>query len=172
MKIILPIILQNLGSKLERTLPYLKVAERPIRSSLLLCEGEDLKVYLPDKNCILGDKLTAFAPHTTGIPFGVDKELEIIKQLFDCWTLLQEMDDYKTVASVYDKVSHIELGYRGLNSFPSDCLKDTIDSCICILGRGSVRREEYVKFSLGIGAIQGHIFSGRINGENAGVYAS
>lgn len=25
---------------------------------------------------ILGDKLTAFAPHTTGIPLGVDKELD------------------------------------------------------------------------------------------------
>jgi len=76
--------------------PYLKVTEHPIRSRLLLSEGEDLTVSLPDKNCILGDKLTAFAPHTTGIPFGVDKEHEIIKQLFDCWTLLQEMDDYKT----------------------------------------------------------------------------
>lgn len=86
-----------------------------------MSEGEDLTVCLPDKNCILGDKLTAFAPHTTGIPFGVDKELEIIKQLFDCWTLLQEMDDYKTVAEVYNKVSHIELGYRGLEKHPSDC---------------------------------------------------
>ena len=95
--------------------PYLKVTERPIRSLLLLSEGEDLTVNLPDKNCILGDKLTAFAPHTTGIPFGADKELEIIKQLFDCWTLLQEMDDYNTVAEVYDKVSHIELGYRRLD---------------------------------------------------------
>lgn len=51
-------------------------------------------------------------------------------------------------------------------------MKDTIDSCICIMGRGSVRPEEYVNFSSGIGAIQGHIFVGRINGENAGVYAS
>lgn len=152
--------------------PYLKVTERPIRSRLLLSKGEDLTVSLPDKNGILGDKLTAFAPHTTGIPFGVDKELEIIKQLFDCWTLLQEMDDYKTVAEVYDKVSHIELGYRGLEKLPSDCLKDTIDSCICIMGRGSVCPEEYMNFSSGIGAIQGHIFVGRINGENAGVYAS
>ena len=129
-------------------------------------------VNLPDKNCILGDKLTAFAPHTTGIPFGIDKELEIIKQLFDCWTLLQEMDDYKTVMSVYDKVSRIELGYRGLESTPADCLKDTIDSCICIMGRGSIRSEEYTYFSSGINAIQGHIFVGRINGENACVYAS
>lgn len=82
------------------------------------------------------------------------------------------MEDYKTVAEVYDKVSHIELGYRGLKKLPSDCLKDTIDSCICIMGRGSVRSEEYMKFSSGIGAIQGHIFVGRINGENAGGYAS
>ena len=152
--------------------PYLKVTERPIMSRLLLSEGENLMVKLPDKNCILGDKLTAFAPHTTGIPFGADKELEIIKQLFDCWTLLQEMDDYKTVSAVYDQVSHIELGYRGLDSSPSDCLKDTISSCICIMGRGSIRPEEYKNYSSGIAAIQGHIFAGRVNGENAGVYAS
>ncbi len=80
--------------------PYLKVTERPIRSSLLLHAGDDLLVRLPDKNCILGDKLTAFAPHTTGIPFGKDKELEIIKQMFDCWTLIQEMDDYQMFSSV------------------------------------------------------------------------
>ncbi len=152
--------------------PYLKVNEHPIRSRLLLREGEDLMVNLPDKNNILGDKLTAFAPHTTGIPFGVDKELEIIKQLFDCWTLLQEMDDYKTVVEVYDKVSRIEIGYRGIERNPSDCLIDTINSCICIMGRGSVRPEEYTFFSSGISAIQGHIFVGRVNGENAGVYAS
>lgn len=152
--------------------PYLKVTECPIRSRLLLSSGEDLKVNLPDKNCILGDKLTAFAPHTTGIPFGEDKELEIIKQLFDCWMLLQEMDNYKTVAEAYDKVSRIELGHRGIEVEPSDCLKDTINSCICIMGRGSIRPEEYTNFASGIGAIQGHIFVGRINGENAGVYAS
>jgi hypothetical protein len=32
---------------------------------------------------IAGDKLTAFAPTTTGIHYGQDKALEIIKQLFD-----------------------------------------------------------------------------------------
>lgn len=152
--------------------PYLKVTERPIKNRLLLNEGEALTVFTPDKNCLLGDKLTAFAPHTTGIPFGVDKELEIIKQLFDCWTLLQEMDEYKMVKEVYDKVSRTELGYRGIDYLPADCLKDTIDSCICIMGRGGVRPEEYKNYSSGISAIQGHIFAGRINGENAGVYAS
>ena len=151
--------------------PYLKVTERPIKNRLLLSEGEDLMVNLPDKNCILGDKMTAFAPHTTGIPFGIDKELEIIKQMFDCWTLLQEVDDYQTVSAVYNTVSRIELQYRNLEKTPSDCLKDTIASCICIMGRGSIRPEEYRLFSSGINAIQGHIFTGRINGENAGAYA-
>lgn len=152
--------------------PYLNVTERPIRSSLLLHAGDDLLVRLPDKNCILGDKLTAFAPHTTGIPFGKDKELEIIKQMFDCWTLIQEMDDYQTFSSVYNTVSHIELGYRGLEKEPADCLKDTIESCICIMGRGGIRPKDYANFKTGISSIQGHIFVGRINGENAGTYAS
>ena len=152
--------------------PYLKVTEVPIRNRIMLSEGEDLLVTVPDKNCILGDKLTAFAPHTTGIRFGKDKELEIIKQMFDCWTLIQEMDDYRLVKNVYDRVSRIEMGYRGLQNEPEDCLKDTIESCICILGRGAVREDDYKQFFAGISAIQGHVFRGRINGENAGAYAS
>jgi hypothetical protein len=88
--------------------PYLKVMERPIRSSLLLSEGEDLTVNLPDKNCILGDKLTAFAPHTIGIPFGVDKELEIIKQMFEeIYTkLLLDLTSGNTLSPIYNH--HIE----------------------------------------------------------------
>lgn len=152
--------------------PYLKLDRKPIRNKLLLTEGDDLAVDLPDKNCILADKLTAFAPHTTGIPFGVGKELEIIKQMYDCWTLLQEMDDYQMVNEVYREVSAIELGYRGLDLNPSDCLKDTIDSCMCLIGRGRIRAEEYERFSSGIDAIGGHIYNGKINGEYAVVYAS
>ena len=152
--------------------PYQKLISKPIKNSFLLSDGEDSFVTLPEKNCILGDKLTAFAPHTTGILLGTGKELEIIKQLFDCWALIQELDDYKTVVDSYTKVSSIELGYRGLKCNLADCLKDTIDGCICIVGRGGIRPNEYKFFSAGISAIQGHIFNGRFNGENAGVYAS
>ena len=118
--------------------PYKSVVEKPIHSSLLMSEGKDLLVTVPDKNCILGDKLTAFAPRTTGIPFGKDKELEIIKQMFDCWTLFQEMDDFQTVSSVYREVVQIEMGYRGLDCSVSDVLLDTIQSCICIMGRRGI----------------------------------
>ena len=44
---------------------------------------------------ILGDKLTAFAPHTTGVPLCVGKSMEIAKQLFDVATLIDVLERYK-----------------------------------------------------------------------------
>ena len=151
--------------------PYKRTIERPIRNHLLLSEGRDMIVTVPDKNGILGDKLTAFAPHTIGIPFGKDKELEIIKQMFDCWTLSGETDDFQTVADVYRHVAQVEMGYRSLSSSVEEVLLDTIDSCLCIMGRGGIRSDDYQGFIDGINSIQGHIFRGRINGENAGMMA-
>ncbi|MBQ7433475.1 MAG: nucleotidyl transferase AbiEii/AbiGii toxin family protein [Lachnospiraceae bacterium] len=151
--------------------PYSTVVERPIRNSLLLTEGQDLTVSLPGINCILGDKLTAFAPHTTGIPFGAGKELEVIKQMYDCWTLFQGMDDFKEVGKVYQNVVAKELAYRALDLQPEDVLSDTIRSCLCLMGRGSIGKDEYPLYADGIDRIQGHVFSGVFNGENAGIHA-
>lgn len=146
--------------------PYVLTVQRPVNSGLLLSDGDSLYVTVPDKNCILADKLTAFAPHTAGVPFGKDKELEIIKQFFDCWTLLGEMDDYSRVCEAYDRLVRIELSYRDLHMDSGDVLLDTIRSCICMIGRGSIG-EEYPLFLKGITAIRGHIFNGELSGETA-----
>lgn len=151
--------------------PYSTLVERPIKNSLLITTGEDLTVSVPGINCILGDKLTAFAPHTTGIPFGIGKELEVMKQMYDCWTLFRGMNDFKEVEKVYKNVVQKELHYRALDLAPQDVLSDTVRSCICLMGRGSVDKAEYPFYADGIDRIQGHIFSGVFNGENAGVHA-
>ena len=151
--------------------PYSTVVERPIKNSLLLTEGEELTVRLPGINCILGDKLTAFAPHTTGIQFGVGKELEIIKQMYDCWTLFQQMDDFREVCTVYQNVVKKELEYRALELQPGDVLADTVRSCLCLMGRGTIDRDEYPLYADGISRIRNHIFSGVVTGENAGILA-
>ena len=159
---------------LHEQVGYSKTIQKPLTSSFIENEDAAVLVTMPDINSITGDKLTAFSPNTIGIPYskgGHDRGMEIIKQLYDCWTLLQEMRDYETVAEVYYRVSQIELGYRGLKLAPADALKDTIDSCLCIMGRGGIRPAEYSNFLAGIGAIQGHIFNGRLNGENAGLLA-
>lgn len=152
--------------------PYNTVTDHPIQNDLLITEGENLSVKIPSINCILGDKLTAFAPHTTGIPLGIGKDLEVIKQMYDCATLFQDMNNFPEVKEVYGNVVQKELGYRGLSLSKEDVLADTIKSCFCIMGRGSINKNEYPAYADGITRIQGHIFSGTFNGEWAGVRAA
>ena len=150
---------------------YQTILEKPIKNDLLLTVGENLTVKIPDVNGILGDKLTAFAPHTTGIPFGIDKELEIIKQLYDCYTLSREMTNYAEVCKVYKSVAVTELEYRGMNHNVNTVLKDTINSCFCIIAKGGINKEEYAYFADGIRKIGGHIYNEKFNGEFAAYIA-
>ena len=92
--------------------------------------------------------------------------------MYDCWTLLQEIDDYKTVRDVYRKISEVEIGYRSLDINSYDCLKDTINCCMCLIGRGRINPVEYEYLSSGIDAIAGHVYNGKINGEYAVAYGS
>ena len=98
---------------------------------------------VPDVNSILGDKLKAFAPHTTAIRFGIDKELEIIKQLFDCYTLTRNMLDFSEVKDVYKQVAQTELGYRGMDYSIQTVLKDTICSCVWHSAHSSTSVTQY-----------------------------
>ena len=59
--ILLDVLYENVG--------YNRVVDLPIESPLLKTEGEPVLVQCPSLEDMLGDKLTAFAPHTTGIPF-------------------------------------------------------------------------------------------------------
>ncbi len=151
---------------------YGSTIERPIKNELLLTEGDDLTVIIPDVNGILGDKLTAFAPHTTGIPFGANKELEILKQLFDCGSLFDAMSDYNEVCASYNKIAKAEMEYRGLSLSPKEVLIDTINGSLCIASRGQLVGEEYAYFKDGISRLRNHILGGKFGGEIAGAYAS
>lgn len=46
---------------------YAELISKEIRNELLQTQPEYLAVQIPSADCILADKLTAFAPHTTGI---------------------------------------------------------------------------------------------------------
>ncbi len=157
---------------LFENIQYSATVERPIKNELLLTKGDDLSVIIPDVNGILGDKLTAFAPHTTGIPFGITKELEIVKQLFDCGSLFDAMNDYGAVRASYDKIVKSEMGYRGLAISTEEVLKDTIKGSLCIASRGQSDGEEYSYYKDGISRIRNHILGSKFSGEIAGAYAS
>lgn len=145
---------------------YARIVSKPIKNDLLNTQGEDLEVVLPSVDCILGDKLTAFAPHTTGIPLGIGKELEIIKQMYDVAALIDVFDDFEDVYNSYMAIVETEINYRGLDISANEVLMDTIDTAACIAGRGQIGNE-YPMYLAGIKSISTHIYDERYSAEKA-----
>ena len=90
---------------------YRNVLERPIKNELILTEGKDLQVKVPSVDCMLGDKLTAFAPHTCGVRLHDGKDMEVIKQYYDVYSLINEYQNFEDVRETYLAISETELAY-------------------------------------------------------------
>lgn len=146
---------------------YCTLIQKTIIHEFLLTEEPYVAVTIPSVNCILGDKMTAFAPHTTGIPFGMDKELEIIKQLYDIATLIDVHDNFDDAYTSYTATVTAELAYRGLSIPPEAVLQDTIAAAACIASRGKLVTVDYPLYLSGIRRIGNHIYGERFNAENA-----
>ena len=137
--------------------PYARTVQKEIKNDLLLTTGENLRVAVPTADCILGDKLTAFAPHTTGILLGTERELEIAKQLFDTATLADHLSDYELFAETYHTTVAEEIGFRGESWSEEDVLRDTIRACISIVSRGAYDKEDYAEYLKGMKSLKNHI---------------
>ncbi len=146
---------------------YCTLLQKTVIHEFLLTEEPYVAVTVPSVNCILGDKMTAFAPHTTGIPFGMDKELEIIKQLYDIATLIDVHDNFDDVRTSYLATVTAELAYRGLSILPEAALQDTVEAAACIASRGKISNDDYVLYMSGIRGIGNHIYGERFNAEKA-----
>ncbi len=145
---------------------YQKLAKREIKNDILLTEGDDLWVTLPSVDCILGDKLTAFAPHTTGIRFG-EKNLEVMKQFFDVSTLVDELSDFYCVLNTYRQICKTEISYRDIACTPQDALIDTISAALCIATKGRVLAEDYPNYLDGARRVTNHVYAKGFGMEQA-----
>ena len=123
---------------LKEGIYYKTLVKTPVSSSFLKETGPPIMVTTPDFNNILGDKLTAFAPTTTGIPYiKKDKEMgmEIIKQMYDVGCLFDEIDNVSMVKDVFNAFATVELKYRGNTHTISDVLDDTFYTALAICFR-------------------------------------
>ncbi len=146
---------------------YLKTVRRPISNALLLPDDSPHEVEMPDVNCILGDKLTAFAPHTTGIPLGCEKDLEVVKQFYDVATLIEEFDSLELVQGTFNRLVPIEAGYRGVDVRPGDVLADIVLTAHAIGSRGKVGSADYPFLLKGLKSLGGHIYGEKFSAERA-----
>lgn len=127
---------------------YAVVARRPVSSRWVSMDGEALQVEMPSIDSILGDKLTAFAPHTTGVPYGRNKSLEIVKQMYDIGHLFDHVEDLEVISRTFQAVVDQEITYRGL-PITGDQVLDDIIATSFMIGRTPKHhtQEEIPKYS-------------------------
>ncbi len=151
---------------------YPSLIKKPIEAPWVLQSGPSVEVVVPDIESILGDKLTAFAPNTTGVPYRIKKEREIIKQLFDIGVLFDQLKDLEKVKASFSAFASAEIAYRSEKGFgPDDVLDDIINTSLILAKRGDEegqqQREDFAELLEGIRQFQYFQFSGTFKIEHA-----
>lgn len=105
---------------------YPKVIKKKIENEKLNIKSE-LLVKVPSIESILGDKLTVLAPRTTGISYKSNKELELIKQLYDVDKLFNEIENIGEVRESFINIANREIKYRNLTEITYEEVLDDIE---------------------------------------------
>lgn len=139
----------------------------------------DVHVTVPTVEALLGDKLTAFAPHTTGVPFepANDKlcdSMQVVKQMYDVAELFGAINDLPAVARAYDAMQALEAGYREHAFTREETLRDTRDACLVLGKHGLKRVPEHPDAALlldGVRRLTSHLVQPHFNIDDAKVAA-
>lgn len=155
---------------------YKNLISLPIQSDFVPQSGKALNVNVPSLEDILGDKLTAFAPNTTGIPYFKKEDsmsMEIIKQLYDIDNLFDAVTDIETIKTTFYRFAKTEIAYRNSAGISeSDVLEDIYQSALCIVTRGMDGKGNFEELQNGIQRVSSFIFSENYHIEKAIAHAS
>lgn len=155
---------------------YQNLLHHEIKSGFLITTSELSKANIPSLEDLLGDKLTAFAPNTTGIPYFKKEDsmsMEIIKQLYDIGNIFDVIEDMETVKKTFRRIVQTEIVYRDLKDIGSvDVLSDIYHTALCISLRGAVDKENYEQLQKGIQRLERFIFSEAYRLDKAIIHAA
>ncbi len=147
--------------------PYPTTNPKLIKSIFIETSSET-ELNIPSVNSILGDKLTAFAFNSTGIPIGKGKAMQIVKQLFDLGELFNLASDIKEIESSFNNFVEIESSYRDKNFTPAQVIKDLVDISFLISqikNKGGTENEVTNELISGMQQVRSHLISGVFNLE-------
>jgi len=150
---------------------YQQVHTVEIKNALIKHINQASTVQVPSIGDILGDKMTAFAPETTGIPFyknGKLATLEIIKQLYDVGRLFDIVNDLSVAMMSFVKIAPVELGYRNLCANDLSVIyNDVRNTAMNISTRGMINKEKFELLQKGIKSIGAFMYKQKYFIDNA-----
>ena len=155
---------------------YQKLIQINIQSSFVPEMDSPLTVKSPCLEDITGDKLTAFAPNTTGIPYFKKTDsmsMEIIKQLYDLGNLADNVSNIEIIKTTFMAFAKTELSYRDLDNLTEqDVLDDIYQTALCIVTRGADGKGNFNELQKGIQRISRFVFSESYHLEKTITHAS
>lgn len=148
---------------------YPALINKALETEWLLQTDKPIIVRTPDINSITGDKLSAFAPNTVGVPYNMDKEKEIMKQLFDVGCLFHLLTDMEIFKKSFNESAKGEIEYRPERKIESveQVLRDTIDTALLIARKDILKADDekvkYKELEKGINQFRHFVFQGKFD---------
>ncbi|MBS1606469.1 MAG: nucleotidyl transferase AbiEii/AbiGii toxin family protein [Bacteroidetes bacterium] len=157
---------------------YPALIQAPIVNEWVQTDTNTVAVQIPSADSITGDKLTAYAPNTTGIRFRVEhadggvteKQMEVMKQLFDIGILFDRMAHLPDFKKSFHTTVQKEIAYRGvLNLAVEHVLHDIIDTSLMIasLGKHFDPKGHYTYITTGLNQLKSYIYNGAFRSDEA-----
>lgn len=149
---------------------YHQVNEVEVVNQFIELDSEPSIVKVPSIGDILGDKLTAFAPNTTGIPYyknGNSCSTEIMKQVYDIGRLFDAADDLTITKRSFDRIARVELGYRNLGTDVSIIYDDIRQTALLLATRGLEGNGDFALLQDGIKRLGSFIYENKYFIEDA-----
>ncbi|RDY57837.1 hypothetical protein [Flagellimonas nanhaiensis] len=115
---------------------------------------------------ILGDKLTAYGPNSTGVP--LTKPMEAMKQIYDIAGIFDRLESLKGVKENFMKVAQTELVYRGFKTEEYEVIyNDIVDTShnFCVYGR--LNKKTFAIMRSGVSRLNNFIYGDRFREPQA-----
>lgn len=147
--------------------PYTETQEIDVSHFLIMeDDSQPIKVTTPTLAAILGDKLTAYGPETTGIP--LTKPKEVLKQIFDIGSIFDRIESLEHVKDNFIKVAKGELVYRDFNEDEYQFIIDDItNTSYNFCSSGKLNYKQFSEMQTGISKLSSFIYGSKFRQPEA-----
>lgn len=154
---------------LFETSVYPEVVQIELSADFIRTHGS-APIFVPTVDCLLGDKLAAFAPSTIGVLYEPPpnragdpmepQQTRVAKQLYDVAELFGVAHSLDTIRRTYQAILPVQNSYRQRNYTLEQTLRDTIDAAFWFSQRDLKFGEPHAKsdfLNAGIANIDSHL---------------